>query len=240
MAREVGKMKNMSAKLFLTIFVVALLFAGCNGWPRKSDRSRIQKVDATRDDQEKIKLLRKIDRKFEDPELHFQLGRLYQADGLLSKAELEYSRTLGFDPVHREAQAALVKVLLDSGQTDKAGFTAELYIDQASGSAAGSLKLGRAFQKQTLDDYALACYRQALVLAPNSAAIYKQMGYYYLAKGDKVQAADYLSQSFRLDPKQPEVAGELGRLGVKIQVPRKVDKNVKKLDKILNEPEKKK
>ena len=99
--------------------------------------------------------------------------------------------------------------------------------------------LGRAFQAQQLDEYALGCYQQALAQAPNSAAIYKQIAYYYLAKGDKVRAEENLKQSFRINPRQPEVAGELGRLGVLIQVPRKQVIKPKKLDKIIDAAEKK-
>ncbi|MGB2864327.1 MAG: hypothetical protein WBC05_13435, partial [Sedimentisphaerales bacterium] len=57
--------------------------------------------------------------------------------------------------------------------------------------------------------------------SPSSALINKQVGYYYLGKSDKDQAKEYLVRSFQLDPKQPEVAGELGRLGVEEKIPRK-------------------
>ncbi len=97
-----------------------------------------------------------------------------------------------------------------------------------------------AFQKQLLDDYALLCYNSALNLALNSYAVNRQVGYYWLSKNDKIQAKNYLTQSFRLNPNQPEVAGELGRLGVAITVPRTKSKNTKKLDNILDEPSKEK
>ena len=85
-----------------------------------------------------------------------------------------------------------------------------------------------------MDEYALVCYRQALGLSPNSAAIHKQIGYYYLSKKDMVLAEEYLRRSFQLDPYQPEVAGELGRMGVVVQIPRKVDKSGKKADKAMD------
>ncbi|GAG09516.1 unnamed protein product, partial [marine sediment metagenome] len=126
--------------------------------------------------------------------------------------------------------AAMVKVLADSGDKAKAQLTADIYMNQVSSSAAGSLRLAVAFQKQEMDEYALACYRQALHLAPNSAKIHRQIGYYYLSKGDKVQAQEYLTRSFQLNPNQPEVAGELGRLGIAVKIPRKTEKDTKKLD----------
>jgi Flp pilus assembly protein TadD len=76
-------------------------------------------------------------------------------------------------------------------------------------------------------------------MAPNSAKINRQIGYYYLSKGNKDVARDYLSRSFQLNPNQPEVAGELGRLGVAVKIPRKTEKSTKKLDKMVEKSEKK-
>lgn len=224
----------------LALLICALLFSGC----RPSDRSgeiagaQLGEVDKTPAEKDRAKLLRTIDRRWENPEAHFELGRLYQADGLWAKAEYHYNIVLGFDPVHRPAQAARVKVLLDSGDTEQAGVSTDFYINQASSSALGSLKLALAFQKQALDEYALVCYRRALRLAPNSAKVHRQIGYYYLSRGNKEQAVDYLSRSFQLDANQPEVAYELGRLGVVARRPRKIEKDTRKLDKAVERSDK--
>ncbi len=220
--------RTFAIQVSLALLVCALLLGGCNG-------EKTKEVEMTPAEKEKAGLLGRIDRKFENPDAHFELGRLYQADGLWSQAEHQYNITLNFDPTHREAQAARVEVLLDSGDTARAELLADEYMGQASISAAGSLRLALAFQRQALDEYALACYRQALRLAPNSAKINRQIGYYYLSKNDKARAQDYLTRSFQLNPNQPEVAGELGRLGVGVKIPRKTKKSTKKLDKIVEE-----
>jgi hypothetical protein len=44
-----------------------------------------------------------------------------------------------------------------------------------------------------------------------------------------------LKHSFQLDPYQAEVAGELGRLGVIVQIPREIEKDTKKFDQILGQ-----
>ena len=68
-------------------------------------------------------------------------------------------------------------------------------------------------------------------MAPDSARINRDLGYYYLRKGDKNLAKDYLSRSFNIDPMQPEVAEELGRMGVVIETPHKSTKaDAKKVD----------
>ena len=106
-------------------------------------------------------------------------------------------------------------------------------MNRSSFSAEASLRLGKGFQTEELDDYALACYQQVLSLAPESAGIHKQIGYYHLSKGNLVLAEEYLKRSFQLDRYQPEVAEELGRLGVAIEIPRKTETNTKKLDSLL-------
>jgi len=232
--------RKFEIQICLTFLVFTLLFGGCGllGESGKAKAPGVDEVEITPAEEKKARLLKAIDRKFENPDAHFELGQLYQADGLWTQAEHQYNIVLSFDPVHREAQAAMVKVLLDSGDTAKAQLSADIYMNQVSSLAAGSLRLALAFQKEELDEYALGCYRQALRLAPNSAKINRQIGYYYLSKNDKVRAQDYLTRSFQLNPNQPEVAGELGRLGVAVRIPRKTEKSTKKLDKIVEQSDK--
>jgi tetratricopeptide (TPR) repeat protein len=222
------RIRKFGIQVSVVLLVCAVLLGGC-------ESGETEEVGGTPVEEEKARLLRAIGRKFENPQAHFELGQLYQADGLWSQAEHQYNTALSFDPVYREAQAAMVKVLADSGDAAKSALSADIYMNQASGSAAGSLRLGLAFQKQGLDEYALACYRQALRLAPNSAKVNRQIGYYYLSRNEKVRAMDYLRRSFQLNSNQPEVAGELGRLGVAVEIPRKTEKSTGGLDKIVEE-----
>jgi tetratricopeptide (TPR) repeat protein len=221
-----GKQKLIS--LTLLVFTFLFLFPGCDEQQKVGKK---QKVTSSLQEQKKAKLLKEISDKYENPQAHFELGKLYQQDGLWARAEDEYNITLSFDPVHREAQAARVKVLAGSGEQDKADIVAGEYISQASSSALGSVQLAEALQQQGLDEYALRCFQQALRLAPDSARINRDLGYYYLRKGDKNLAKDYLSRSFNIDPMQPEVAEELGRMGVVIETPHKSTKaDAKKVD----------
>jgi len=233
-------MKNLKLNLLICI-VSALFLCGCNGGEEQiknapartaspEELKKIEKVTAPVEDT-KAQILKQLEGKFEDPEAHYNLGKLYQRDGMWSRAEHEFSTALSFDPAHRESQAARVKVLFQSGDKGKAKILANEYITQASNSAAGSLKLAMAFQKEFLDDYALTCYKQALSLAPNSAKVNKQIGYFYMSKNQLDLAKDYLIRSFNLDPTQAEVAGELGRLGVVVQVRPSNPAESKKIDK---------
>lgn len=215
------------------LFFCTIFLAGCNSY--MTDVSSTGKVKKTPGELDKTALLKILDRKFENPDAHYELGQIYQSERQWIKAEYHYNVALGFDPVHREAQAAMVKVFLDSGDDAKAKTYADIYMNQVAGSANSAFRLGWAFQKQLLDEYAFDCYMQALHLAPNSAKVHRQLGYYYLSKNDKVRGEEYLKRSFQLDPLQPEVAGELGRLGVEVRIPRKTEKRTKKIDKIAQE-----
>lgn len=229
-------LKGTSLKL-LTLLVITLLISGCSETQHKTahgEKFTDAELQST-SDQKKMEILKQLDKKFESPEAHYELGKIYHAEGLWDKAEWEYNKALAFDPVHHDAQASIVKLLMDRKADERSKIIADLYMSQASISAKHSLLLGRAFQSRNLDDYALACYQQAVRLAPNSPAINKQIGYYYLLKKDKPKAEQYLRRSFDLNPAQPEIAGELGRLGVRVQIQKKPLKNTKKLDKLLEE-----
>jgi tetratricopeptide (TPR) repeat protein len=207
-----------------------LLLTGCVE-TTESDKiktPRVDKITQTPAEEKKQKLLRAIERRFENPDAHFELGQLYQAEGLLVSAEYHYNTALRFDPVHRDAQAAMVKMMTGSGDTAKAKFLADTYMREVSNSAAGSCRLASAFQKQGLDEYTLACCQQVLRLEPNSAEGHKLIGYYYLSKNDKVRAREYLSRSFELNPSQPDVALTLGHLGVEIKIPQKTEIDINK------------
>lgn len=219
--------------LGFALFVCTVLFSGCVE-TTESDKIKTpqaDKITQTPAVEKKQKLLRAIERRFENPDAHFELGQLYQAEGLWVPAEYHYSIALRFDPVHRDTQAAMVKMITESGDTAKAKLQAETYMRQVSTSSAGSRRLAMGFQKQGLDEYVLPCYQQAIRLEPNSAENYKQIGYYYLSKNDKVRARDYLSRSFEINPRQSDVALTLGQLGVEIKIPQKTEINTMSPDK---------
>jgi tetratricopeptide (TPR) repeat protein len=170
-------------------------------------------------DKTEAQLLAELDKKFENPQAHYDLARLYHKSQNWNKAEYHYNVALGFQPANRAAQAGLVKMNIDRGQTAQAEQLANSYIRQAAAAVGETLRLGWEFEQVGLDAYALRCFRQALDIAPDSPEANRQMGFYYLGKGDQAQAKQYLMRSFELNPRQPDVAGALGKLGVVVQAP---------------------
>ncbi len=194
--------------LSLVLLIVVILITGCT--PTKKDTQSSQDIAIQR-------LQKQIEHDYENSDLHFQLGKIYQSSGQWYRAEHEFRVAINYNLVHWPSQAALIKVLIDSGQSSTAKEAAKNYIGAASVSDIASVELGIAFQNEGLDDYALTCYQNSLALNPNSYRTNKQLGFFYLKKGDKERAKQYLITSFNANRFQPDVAEELGKLGVAIE-----------------------
>ncbi|MBN2137101.1 MAG: tetratricopeptide repeat protein [Sedimentisphaerales bacterium] len=212
-----GHVRGQAFFVFSTVVCAVLLF-GCHGGAVKSGGG--EAVTATSGGGERAGLLAELERKFENTKVHFALGQSYRKDGLYREAEYHLDTALRFDPAHRQAQAAIVKLQTDQGEQPGAVLRAKQFIDQVDVSYKETMKLAAAFEGESCPEYALACYRQAVKLSPESAEPHRKIGYYYLNNSDEETAKEYFKQSFRLDPRQSEVAGELGRLGVIVRVPR--------------------
>jgi tetratricopeptide (TPR) repeat protein len=204
-----------------------LALAGCQeGITRKT---AVDPTGSVPSDKTEAQLLSEINEKFENPPAHYELGRLYHKSQQWTKAEYHYNVALGFDPAFRAAQAGLVKAFVDQGQTPKAEQYANTYLRQAvSNSEREVLRLAWEFEEVELDDYAQRCFGKALELAPDSYEAYKQVGFFYLSKGDNDNAKKYLGRSFELNPRQSDVAGALGRLGVVVEAPQMPEMTMEK------------
>jgi Flp pilus assembly protein TadD len=201
--------------IFGILFCALVIIPGCkrNGVARVEDSSRIAA------DIRKAEIQKELNKKWENPAAHYELGQIYHAEGDWSKAEYHYNIALGFNPAYREVQAAMVKLQLSKGDKQMADKFANGYITQVVSMPEQVLSLGAAFEKQGLDAFALDCYNKALKATPDSWEVNRQLGYYYLNKNKKDLAKDYFIRSFQLNPNQPDIANELGKLGVAIRVP---------------------
>jgi len=172
-------------------------------------------------EQRKTELLGRIDHGSGNPDIHFELGQIYETERKWELSASHYDIAFGSNPAQKDAQAMRVKSLKDGGDAARAKSNADTFINQVNHSAIESLQLAMAFQKAGLDDSALACYMQALKLMPNSSRTNRQIGYYYLLHNDNDNAKTYLMRSVQINPAQNDVASDLGRLGVPMNVPPK-------------------
>ena len=209
------RMRTKGRVAVSAVVLCALVVVGCQPTGPVSVDHNVRVASDIR----KAELNQELARKWENPQAHYQLGQVYHAEGDWSKAEYHYNIAIGFNPAYRDAQAALVKLQFDRGDRSKGEWAANNFITQVASSPEQTIALGAAFEKQGLDDYAFKCYSDALKLAPNSPAVNRQLGYYYLHKNNQEQAKNYFIRSFQLNPNQPDVAGELGKLGVVVRIP---------------------
>jgi tetratricopeptide (TPR) repeat protein len=170
-------------------------------------------------------LLQQINLKFESPDAHYKLAKLYHARQLWVKAEYEYTIAMGFAPLNKLPDAGLVKLYEDWGRKENAQAAAENSMHSCF-TDEDLVMLAKAFQKEGLLKYAESCYEYALTAAKNKGGIYKEMGYYFLAIGDKVRAEEAFRKSLDIRPYQPDVSAELGRMGVKVIAPEIVHRPV--------------
>lgn len=71
----------------LTILIVAgmVLLAGC-GKPKTSSHREV--IAPTSTELRKTELIRLQSKRYDDPEIHYELGKIYQSEGLWDKARL--------------------------------------------------------------------------------------------------------------------------------------------------------
>jgi len=223
-----------SIRMLVAGLLLFVLIGGCDLNRKKGE----EVVVPTKEELKKGKVEKRLERRWDDANAHYELGKIYMADSMWSQAENEFAIAMGYDPVHWDSAAATIRTLVESEQNTKAQILAENYIRRGRYSASASLLLGKAFQKEYFDEYALSCFEQALRIAPDSAGLNREIGFYYLSKNDEVRAVSYLKHSFEIDPRQADVARALGKLGVMVELPRGKGPNPKRLDSLLKKQDK--
>jgi len=207
----------LGVPVFVLLGVVLFGLAGCHGG--SSTGSEVGPASSIPTEKTEAELLLELEKKFENPQAHYELARFYHRQQQWTRAEQHYNWAISLDPALRAAQAGMVKMYVDRGETAKAEQYANSYIGQAGRNGVESTRLAWEFERLGLGTYALRCFAQALAAAPDSYEVNKQIGFYHLGKGDTAKAKQYLQRSFELNPRQPDVAGELGRLGVVVESP---------------------
>jgi len=203
----------------LAVLVYISFGIGCTVEEKQGDDS-IKEIN-------KQRLLTKIGTNYQNADAHYKLGKIYASEKQWQKAIYEYDVALSFDPAHWQTQAAKLKALVDSNQSAKADLAAEMYINQTVGNIEGSLTLSKALEDEGLDKYVVRSYKSGIAKFPNSAELTKGLGMFYLKKGNKEFAREYLIKSFNTDPTQADVASELGKMGVKLERPKPTPKSTK-------------
>jgi Tfp pilus assembly protein PilF len=219
-----AKMQIRLCLVILAMITSGIVFSGCSRKEKIESENQIQNIQQDPDEQQKQRLQNRLNIRYSDADTHFELAQIYRKQMIYDKAEKQYNLALQFAPGHKNAQAAMVKMFLEKNDAQRSKILADIYMNQAKPSAKASMELGKAFENEGLPEYSLQCYQHAVNLAPTSAELHRLIGYHYKRQGDMVRAEEAFKKSFQLDPYNADVSGELGRMGVEVQVPRKQEK----------------
>ena len=200
----------MRIRAGLGLVVIAALIAGCQ--PKARDDS----LAGLSSEQQKQVLYDQIEARYEVPQAHYKLGQIFESESDLRKAGYHYETAADFKPYFWTAQAASVKAYQKAGNLDKAARLEAKWATMAA-NVDDCLSLAKAYESAGLTAQAKAIYDRIETVAPGSAKGFKASGYFYLHSGDKATAEEKFRRSFELDPYQPDVSAELGKMGVKLE-----------------------
>ena len=108
MTGKCGGSEPAARKLILCVLLGSVLFLlwSCqDGGPAPNPVPPYQPVTS---DPTEAQLLAELQKKYENPQVHYELARLYHKAQNWLKAEDYYQNAIGFDPAHKRAQAGLV------------------------------------------------------------------------------------------------------------------------------------
>ena len=106
--------------MIIIVTAVAATLAGCQ---QTTQTDPAQPRSAT--EARKAELNEQLARRYENPEAHYELGKIFHQEGNLLRAEQHYNVAMGFDPVHRRGEAAMGGVVKDAPEMLRAQITVE-------------------------------------------------------------------------------------------------------------------
>lgn len=167
-----------------------------------------------------IGLLKKsLDVDYENSPSHYWLGRCYETKGEKGKALWEYELAVRFDPSMELAQMAYVKGLYRDGQKEKSVEAIKGFFKHKEAPSRYFVRLAEEFMAQQMEGHGIAAYQAAAKAEPGNPEPIIFLADYFFQKGDQDKGIDYLIRAFKLDPIYPGLAGRLGRLGLKVEIP---------------------
>ncbi len=132
------------------------------------------------------------------PELHYNLGFIYQQRKDWAAAEAAFKKAIEIRPAYSEAQTALASVYQSSGQGDKAMEVAKQ--SASGGDAKSQFNLGIVAMNQGKEEEALAAFQKAAELDPTNAEPHYFIGTRSLQLGRLPEAVAALEKYIAMAP----------------------------------------
>ncbi|RCK79613.1 MAG: hypothetical protein OZSIB_4085 [Candidatus Ozemobacter sibiricus] len=153
-------------------------------------------------------------------EAHFNLGRVYKAQGFLKEAVLEFEIALAINPGHlqarRELQAIKAQLQSDVGARLKLEGLEEAQRQRQS-DAPGSTPEQRAQEllRQGRPREAIALFEEAARADPFNVRLKKTLGWLYFQQNDLSNSQARYEEALRLAPDDPELHYALGLIDMR-------------------------
>ncbi len=143
---------------------------------------------------------RALQRKPEDPWLHFNFARLNYASGNFEAAAHQFERLLGLLPHHYEARERLGASLIQIGRFDAAVEQCREVLRVDPNFHAARYTMAFAFSKMGKLDEAIAIYEELLLVDPNVEPVtYNELGRMYVQEARYAEAIGALKEGIRID-----------------------------------------
>jgi serine/threonine protein kinase/tetratricopeptide (TPR) repeat protein len=134
------------------------------------------------------------------PEVHFALGRVYNASGKSAEAIAELKRALELAPNSDDGYRGLGKAYLALGQKDQAIQAYQKAVQINPYYWFNSNSLGTAYSRLGEYDKALSAFRKVTELEPANSFGYLNQGVIYIQLGKNEESIPYLQKALQIQP----------------------------------------
>lgn len=161
-------------------------------------------------------------------EAHYNLGRVYKAQGFIKEALIEFQIALKINPAYLAARRELdsIKASLEQDVRSQLKIQGQETVQQTEFStlpADEAEKKGRQFLNQGKSQEAIRYFEQALRQKPNDGQLLKMVGYLYFQQNRFSNALEYYSRAREYLPVDAEVPYALGLIYMKTKMPEKAE-----------------
>ena len=161
-------------------------------------------------------------------EAHFNLGRVYKAQGFIKEALIEFQIALRLNPTYLAAQRELEQIKLSLEQDVRAqlkikGQDTVNQTEFAQVSADEAEKRGRQLLNQGRGEEAVRYFEQALRQRFNDVPLLKMVGFLYFQQNRFTNSLEFYSRAREYAPADAEIPYAIGLIYMKTKEPEKAE-----------------
>ncbi|GAB4280696.1 MAG: hypothetical protein Kow0029_25430 [Candidatus Rifleibacteriota bacterium] len=159
---------------------------------------------------------------------HYNLGRVYKAQGFIKEAIVEFQIALKLDPNHLAARREIeaIKANLESDVREQLKLQGKetfkkTELDSLTATEAEKRARQLLNQGQTLE--AARYFEQALRQRPEDVGLQKMLGFLYFRENRFTQSLERYNEAMKLSPADPEIPYAIGLIHMKTKMPEKAE-----------------